>query len=123
MLDSDDWKERVRGLRAVYENGVEVAGFPRYEKMLRSSHIPEQYWFTKALGVSLKPNTYKDILALLDDPHPNVVSMAFQALGQRRDRGAIEVIMKRLKRSNDWYNQWYAYKALRSLGWKQTKSN
>jgi hypothetical protein len=123
MMDSDDWEERVRALRAVYENGVEVAGFPRYEKMLKSSHIPERYWFTKALGVSRKPKTYKDVLALLNDPHPNVISMAFQALGQRRDRGAIEVIMKRLKRSNDWYNQWYAYKALRSLGWKQTKSN
>ncbi len=123
MLGSDDWEERVRALRAVYKNGVEVAGFPHYERMLESSHIPERYWFTKALGVSRKPNTYKNILALLDDPHPNVVSMAFQALGQRKDRGAMEEIMERLKRSKDWYNQWYAYKALRSLGWKQTKLN
>jgi len=123
MLDANDWEERVRALRAVYEKGVEVADFPNYEKMLHSPHIPERYWFTKAMGVSRRPETRKDILALLDDPHPNVVSMAYQALGQRRDRRAIHEILERLKGSNDWYNQWYAYKALRSLGWKQKKSN
>ncbi|MBL7211981.1 MAG: HEAT repeat domain-containing protein [Desulfobacteraceae bacterium] len=123
MLDGEDWEERVRALRAAYEKGVEVADFPNYEKMLTSPHIPERYWFTKALGVSRRPETRKDILALLDDPHPNVISMAYQALGQRRNRGAIDEILERLKRSNDWYNQWYAYKALRSLGWKQKKSN
>jgi len=123
MLDGEDWEDRIRALRTAYEKGVEVADFSNYEKMLKSPHIPERYWFTKALGVSRKPETRKDILALLDDPHPNVVSMAFQALGQIRDRRSIHEILERLKRSNDWYNQWYAYKALRSLGWKQKKSN
>jgi HEAT repeat protein len=60
-------------------------------------------------------------LALLDDPCPNVVSTAFYAIGQRRDKRAINEIIKRIEVSDDWYNQWYAYKALRNLGWKQTK--
>ncbi len=122
-LKSEDWRDRVGALRVAYEKGMEVAEFPSYDRMLKSPHIPERYWLTKSLGVSRKPETQKDILALLDDPHPNVVSMAFYALGQRRDRGAIDEIIERIKRSNDWYNQWYAYKALRSLGWKQTRSN
>jgi HEAT repeat protein len=122
-LESEDWRDRVGALRVAYEKGMEVAEFPSYDRMLKSPHIPERYWLTKSLGVSRKPETQKDILALLDDPHPNVVSMAFYALGQRGDRAAIGEIVKRIKRSNDWYNQWYAYKALRSLGWKQTRSN
>jgi len=30
--------------------------------------------------------------------------------------------LKRIETSDDWYNQWYAYRALRNLGWKQSKS-
>jgi len=74
------------------------------------------------LGVSGQSETFKDLLSFLDDPHPNVVSMAFYALGQRGDRRAVNEIIKRVETSDDWYNQWYAYKALRRLGWKQAKS-
>jgi HEAT repeat protein len=60
-------------------------------------------------------------LTFLDDPCPNVVSMAFYALGQRGDKRAIKEIIKKIQMSDDWYNQWYAYKALRNLGWKQNR--
>jgi HEAT repeat protein len=87
-----------------------------------SPHIPERYWLVKALGVSRQPETYKDLMRFVDDPHPNVVRMAFDSLGQRGDTSAINVIMKRIETSDHWYEQWYAYKALRKLGWKQAKS-
>jgi HEAT repeat protein len=48
--------------------------------------------------------------------------MAFYGLGQRGDWRAVSEILKRIKTSDHWYNQWYAYKALRALGWKQKKS-
>ena len=32
----------------------------------------------------------------------------------------INKILKRIEKSLHWYEQWYAYKALRALGWKQT---
>jgi len=50
-----------------------------------------------------------------------VVSMAFYALGQRGDVRAIREIKGRIETSDDWYNQWHAYKALRALGWKQSR--
>jgi len=53
--------------------------------------------------------------------HANVVSMAFYALGQRGDRQAIKEILTRIETSKHWYNQWYAYRALRRLGWKQSR--
>jgi len=87
-----------------------------------SPHIAERYWLARALGVSRQSETYDDLIAFLDDPSPNVVSMAFYALGKRGDRRAIKEIMTRIEASDNWYNQWYAYKALRKLGWKQNRS-
>jgi len=98
---------------------LDMADFPAYRRMLASPHIPERYWLVKALAVSRHPETYHDLLAFLDDPHANVVSMAFYGLGQRGDRQAIKEILRRIQTSDHWYNQWYAYKALRRLGWRQ----
>ncbi|MGD8757352.1 MAG: HEAT repeat domain-containing protein [Deltaproteobacteria bacterium] len=120
-LTSKSWQQRVAALRRVVSERQDIAGFPDYPRMLESPHIPERYWLVKALGVSRHPETYPDLLALLDDPHANVVSMAFYALGQRGDRQAIKEILTRIETSKHWYNQWYAYRALRRLGWKQSR--
>ncbi|GAG38656.1 unnamed protein product, partial [marine sediment metagenome] len=99
----------------------DLGDFQGYKGMLKSPHIAERYWLARVLGVSRRPETYQDLLNILDDPHPNVVSMAFYALGQRGDMRAIREIRERIETSDDWYNQWYAYKALRALGWKQSR--
>jgi HEAT repeat protein len=56
---------------------------------------------------------------LLDDPQINVRTMAFEGLAERKDKGAVKEILQRLKCSEDWYGQMYAYKALKALGWDQ----
>ncbi len=121
-LESERWRDRVAALKIIEQRGMEVADFQIYQSMLKSPHIPERYWLVRASGVSRQSETYNDLLAFLDDPHPNVVSMAFYALGQRGDSRAVKEILKRIETSDDWYNQWYAYRALRILGWKQTES-
>jgi hypothetical protein len=121
-LKSDHWQERVAALEFIEQHGLEVAAFLALQPMMQSPHIPERYWLVRTLGVSRQSGTYRVLLVSLDDPHPNVVSMAFFALGQRGNSTAIPVILNRLESSDNWYNQWYAYKALRALGWKQTKS-
>lgn len=121
-LESEHWQERVAALKLIEKRGMEIGDSQAYQRMLKSPHIPERYWLARALGVSRRPETYKDLLAFLDDPHHNVVCMAFYALGQRGDSRAVKEILKRIEISDDWYSQWYAYKALRCLGWKQTRS-
>jgi hypothetical protein len=120
-LASESWQERVAALRIIEQKGLEVSSFQPYPRLLASPHIAVRYWLVRALAVSRRPQTYKDLLAFLDDPHPNVVSMAFYALGQRGDWRGVGEILTRIKTSGHWYNQWYAYKALRALGWKQKK--
>ncbi len=121
-LESEHWQKRLAALKVIEQEGMEIGNFSTYQRMLKSPHIPERYWLARALGVSRQAETYKDLLTLLDDPHPNVVSMAFYALGQRGENRAVGEIIKRIETSDDWYNQWYAYKALRALAWKQTRS-
>jgi hypothetical protein len=121
-VESGRWQERVSALRIIRHKKLEIADFQAYKDILTSPYIPERYWLVKALGVSREPDTYKDLLVFLDDPHPNVVCMAFHSLGQRRDSSAIKEILKRIETSDHWYEQWYAYKALRALGWKQARS-
>ena len=121
-LESPRWQTRVAALKTVAQKKIEIVGFQSYQNLLTSPHIPERYWLVRVLGVSRHPETYRDLMRFLDDPHPNVVCMAFDSLGQRGDTSAINVIIKRIKTSDHWYEQWYAYKALRKLGWKQGKS-
>ncbi len=121
-LESDDWHQRVDALKVVLQKRIEIGDFPAHNRMLMSPHIPERYWLARSMSVSRDPNTYKELLELLDDPQFNVVCMALYALGKRGDRKAISEILKMIKISDNWYNQWYAYRALRNLGWKQTKS-
>jgi len=118
-LRSERWQERVSALRTVVEEKLEIGDLGDLTPLLASPHLPERYWVAKALGISRQPGTYLNLLTLLDDPHPNVVSMTYYGLGQRGDRRAVETILKRLATSDHWYNQWYAYRALRALGWKQ----
>jgi hypothetical protein len=122
-LNSGRWQDRVAALKFIDANRLEVRQFHDYPELLKSSCIAERYWFVRTLARSRKPETYRDLLGFLNDTHPNVVSMALYGLGERGNKEAIGAIMQVIKTSDDWYNQWYAYKALRALGWRQTKLN
>jgi len=121
-LASDQWEKRVAALQLIERKKLEVGDFEAYSKLMKSRHIAERYWFVRALGSSRRTSTYRDLLSFLDDPNPGIVSMAFYSLGQRKDSRAVPEILKRIETSDDWYNQWYAYRALRNLGWKQSIS-
>ena len=120
-LKSENRLDRIAALKIVEQKGLEISDFAAYRRLLSSQHISERYWLVRTLGVSRKAHTYKDLVGFLDDPHPNVVSMAFYALGRRGAKRTVPEILKRIKTDNHWHTQWYAYKALKSLGWKQNR--
>lgn len=119
---SDTWQVRVSALKAIRERGLEIGDFPSYKEMIRSPHVPERYWLATVLKKSRVPETYGDLLAMLDDPHPNVRCKVVEALGKRGRKDVVATIIEKITTSDHWYFQWYAYRALRSLGWKQKKS-
>jgi hypothetical protein len=115
------WQARVSALKEIRERKLDVCAYPGYEAMLRSPYPQERYWLALALAASPSPPASADLIRLLDDPHINVRTQALEALGQRKDRGAARQILRHLKTSPDWYDQLYAYKALRALGWSQAQ--
>ena len=123
IIESGNTRERIAVLKLMIDRKMDIGSYPDYRKILQSSSVPERCLFARAMGVSRKPETYQDLLTLLDDPIPNVAYVAYQALGQRRDRKGIKEILSRMETSDHWYKQVYAYKALRTLGWNQKRSN
>jgi hypothetical protein len=122
-LGSGHWQMRVAALRFIEKNGLEISRFKDYANSISSHQIAERYWLAKALAKSRNKDTYAVALNLLNDTNVNVKSMAYLALAQRGDRRAVEEILRKIKISDDWYSQFYAYRALRALGWIQNRSD
>jgi HEAT repeat protein len=118
-LESESWQTRVAALKAIQRDKLEIADYGSYPQLLESPILQERYWLVRALAFSRRSETYADLLAFVDDENINVRCMAFYSLGLRRNPKAIKVIEVRMRTSDSWYDQMYAYSALRSLGWKQ----
>jgi hypothetical protein len=118
-LEQAGWRQRIALLKHIAAEGGEVGTLPVYKKMRASPYVAERYWLARALGESRRSETYDDLLSLLNDPQHNVVCMAFYGLGRRGDKRAIKYIIGRIQSSNHWYEQWYGYRALKILGWRQ----
>ena len=121
-MRSDHLHCRIAALKYIIRSRIDITGFPSHQDMIESYFISERYWLAKALGVSRTPETRESLHRLLDDPHFNVVCMALDSLGRRGDPDDIPLILGRIARSDTWYEQWYAYRAARRLGWKQGES-
>jgi hypothetical protein len=121
-LEAPDLPIRLAALRMIHDKRLEISAYPQYRSLLKEGGIAERYWFARALGVSRNKATYNDLLHLAEDPHPNVVCQAYYALGRRGRREAVPVLIDQLKQSRHWYAQWYGYRALKALGWRQTPS-
>ena len=122
-LTADDWATRVAAIRYIEAHKLEIADYPAYQRLLDSPLVVERYWLARAMAGSRSEQTYAQLLRLMQDTNPNVTCQAFYALGRRGRRVAIEPIKARLVASGNWYSQWYGYRALRRLGWHQSRSN
>lgn len=120
-LTSARWQERVAALKKIQEDGGDIARYPAYKNLLQSKHTPERYWLVRAFSTSRDKGIYPALIEYIDDPDLNVRTMAYYALGKRNERPAVNEILKRIKTSGQWYDQMYAYRALRTLGWTQKK--
>lgn len=121
-LANSAWPERVAALRFIETQKLEIADYPSYRNLLHSPMVVERYWLARAFAVSRDPETYSDLLAMMEDPHPNVICQAYYALGQRHHPAAVKTILNNMRTSSHWYTQWYGYRAIRRLGWQQTTS-
>ena len=121
-LQSDHWQTRVAALKMIEQKRLEIASYQSYPGLLKNQIPQIRYWLVRTLAFSRRPETFKDLLQFVNDDNLNVRTMAFNSLGLRKSPRAIKPILSKIEKSADWYDQMYAYKSLRSLGWKQTRS-
>ncbi|MFZ2633719.1 MAG: hypothetical protein WA081_13175 [Desulfosalsimonadaceae bacterium] len=120
-LGSDQWQDRVSALKYISDSddGIPIDGLEELPRLVHSPWIAERYWLAKVTGNSRSPQSGQITLSLLDDPQPNVACMALYSLGKRGKPAVIPQIIHKINTSGHWYVQWYAYKALKRLGWEQ----
>lgn len=121
-LSSDSPAIRTAALHYITDEKLDISRYSESRSCVSSSFVPERYWYARASAFSRHNAPYTQLLTLLDDPQPNVRCQAFFALGVIGNRRAVPEIIRRIKVSDHWYVQWYAYRALKRLGWIQKKS-
>jgi len=122
-LKSDSHYKRIQALKEINDDQLNLTAFDGYKDILSGHCVPELYWAVRALGKCRTEAAYNILIMFLDSKDINIVCMAFYSLGVMKNKRAIEEIIDRIKRSDNWYQQWYAYNALRSLKWRQTGLN
>jgi len=120
-LESHNRYIRVNTLKNISERHLDLSAFSAHKTHLTSPYTTERYWLAKALGTSRNHGSHEILLGFLKDPSPVVVSAALFSLGRRGEKKAIPKILQCIKTSDHWYVQWYAYRALKTLGWQQKK--
>jgi len=119
VLASEDSTARIQALRYIVDHKMDITLFPEYEYLISNGSTPERYWIAKSLSIRDTEKNRDALLTLLNDKHFNVVCMALYSMGKLGKKGDIPIILDTIKTSRNWYVQWYAYKALRNLGWQQ----
>jgi len=123
-LNSSRWQDRVSALKYIANenNSKKIANLDldNLFHFTTSPWIAERYWLAKAAGSSPLLRAKHIALRLLEDDQPNVACMALYSLGKQGDAGVTYLIIHHIKESTHWYVQWYAYKALKRLGWEQS---
>ena len=122
LLAGENWRDQVAALKTITRKKLDIYQVAPCRHLLESSHVPVQYWLAQALGNSRQPETYQDLLRLLQSPHPNVVCQAVYSIGRRGDTRAVKKLLHMVDISDHWYVLRYTYNALRNLGWKHTRS-
>ena len=101
LILSDNWQERMEGLKIIYEKGLSIDDYPSYNKSIVSPYIPERYWLAMALGNGTGEGGVKDLLTLLDDPHPNVACKAYYSIAKRKNTVMIPLLKEKLNKSEN----------------------
>lgn len=115
---------QAAALRALIARGQDpTAVFADWPSLARSPDPRVRALLAHGLAASPSPQAGPVLDLLLTDPHLHVRTAAIEATGRRGGRHARKALLLLIERSHTWYDQFYAYRALRSLGWKQTAAS
>ncbi|WP_459916045.1 HEAT repeat domain-containing protein [Desulfocicer niacini] len=122
-LASPHVRERIGALKVVCRKKIDISEVQVGGALVKTCHVAERYWAARALSYSRGEGVKKRLLCLLEDSQPNVVCQALYALGKRGDKRDLHKVIHKITTSDHWYIQWYGYRAVKQLGWKQGALN
>jgi len=88
-LISEKRSERINALRYIHAKKIDILNFPEHKVILANGSVPERYWFAKSISASNAPQSREVLMRLLNDPHFNVVCMAFYSIGKHGQQSDI----------------------------------
>ena len=112
--------EQLDALEALIEQRYDITAVSNYPDLLRSQDVAVRYKVARALRNHPGRQSREGVDQLLVDPNPNVRCMALQTVGRWGDPDDIPLLLETIQLSNHWYVQYYAYRALKRLGWNQS---
>lgn len=119
VLENGHRNEQLAALDTLSRQRVDMTKMSVYLDLIQSPDIAVRYKMARSLGFHQHRQSREGVEHLLKDSNPNVRCMALQSLGRLGHSDDIQLILKTIRESNHWYVQYYAYKALRRLGWVQ----
>lgn len=122
-LASPDPDRRLTALRTAAARNLDLLAAPTLEISADSPLVLERFWLARALHHGRGAAAYDLLIRLSADPQRNVAYTALSVLGRRGDARAVGTVLERLRTTDDWYIQMYAYRTLRKLGWRQHMTN
>jgi hypothetical protein len=99
--------------------GIRKKKFNEIVKFKNSKEPGKRIILCKYLTSKDSPDATEVLLSLLADPHLNVSCQAAHALGKQGNPEVLLELKNIVTGSEEWYRQWYAYKAMKNLGWNQ----
>ncbi|PIE70989.1 MAG: hypothetical protein CSA22_04460 [Deltaproteobacteria bacterium] len=119
-LGSTDWRIRRNALIHLHDAGIDPFSLPGWQPALnRLPDLTDRYYFARCLAHHSGHQADGLIETLLDSPEINVVCKTAEALGIRGRHADRNRLFTLIHTSDEAYVQWYVYRALRKLGWRQ----
>jgi hypothetical protein len=121
-------KERIAALRYIEGEKLDVGRFEGYQRLLDTTDPAQLYWLVRTLGGSRDPAAGIALFRFLNSDSAYIVCKAMASIARQAEkqgdlarRRTRNMLVRKMETADNWYIQFSAYKAARSLGWMPEK--
>lgn len=122
-------KERLAALRYIHKKRLDITAFQGYRDLVSAPDLAQRYWLINSLGTSPNPLATDIIYPFLESKSAYIVCKAIAAAADQVRTGDalsrqryLNLILEKMQSADNWYVQFYAYKAAGRMGWVPEKS-
>ncbi|MEW6079297.1 MAG: hypothetical protein AB1724_15930 [Thermodesulfobacteriota bacterium] len=121
-------KERIAALRYIDGEKLDIGRFEGYQRLIDTTDPAQLYWLARTLGSSRDPAAGIALFRFLNSDSAYIVCKAMSSIARQAEkqgdparRRTRNMLVRKMEMADNWYIQFSAYKAARSLGWMPGK--